>query len=76
MQWQQVTEMSVICNPPNMYTVGQTRHNKEVMLLFPEGKRCKNELFYSKSRFSLRVSAKQERHIVWFHKHKIELKYV
>ena len=44
--------------------------------LFPEGRRCKKELFYSKSHFSLHVEAKQWRHIVWFHKHKIELKYV
>ena len=45
-------------------------------LLFPEGRRCKKELFYSKSHFSLHLSAKQQSHIVWFHKHKIELKYV
>ena len=45
-------------------------------LLFPEGKRCKKELFYSKSHSSLHVSVKQRRHFVWFHKHKIELKYV
>ena len=44
-------------------------------LLFPEGMRCKNELFYSKSHFSLHVSAKQRRYIVWFHKYKTELKY-
>ena len=44
--------------------------------LFPENMRCKNELFYSKSHFSLHVKAKQLRHIVWFHKHKITLKYV
>ena len=42
-------------------------------LLFPEGRRCKKELFYSKSHFSLHVKAKQRRHVVWFHKYKIEL---
>ena len=35
----------------------------------------KKELL-SKSHFSLHVKAKQQRHIMWFHKHKIELKYV
>ena len=43
---------------------------------FAEGRRCKKELFYSKSHFSLHVKAKQRRHIMWFYKHKIELKYV
>ena len=45
-------------------------------LPFPEGRRCTKELFYSKSHFSLHVKVKQWRHIVWFHKHEIELKYV
>ena len=45
-------------------------------LQFSEGKRCKKELFYSKSFFSLHVKAKQRRHIVLFQKLKIELKYV
>ena len=45
-------------------------------LPFPEGRRCKKKLLWSKSHFSLYVKAKQRRHIVWFHKHKIELKYV
>ena len=44
--------------------------------LFPEGRRCKKELFQAKSHFSLPVNAKQQRHIMWFNKHKIELKYV
>ena len=45
-------------------------------LLFSEGRRCKKELFYSKSHFSLHVEAKQRRHVVLFHKHEIELKYI
>ena len=49
---------------------------RQISKQFPEGRRCKKELFYSKSHFSLHVKAKQRRHIVWFHKHKIELKYV
>ena len=35
-------------------------------LLFPEGRRCKKELFYSKPHFSLYVKAKQRRYIVCF----------
>ena len=45
-------------------------------LLFLEGRRCKKELFYFKSHFSFHVKAKQRSHIVWFLKHKIQLKYV
>ena len=40
-------------------------------LLFPEGRRCKKELFYSKSHFSLHVKAKQRKHVGWFLRHKI-----
>ena len=42
-------------------------------LLLPEGRRFKKELFYPWSLFSLHVKAKQRRHFVWFHKHKIEM---
>ena len=45
-------------------------------LMFLEGRRCKKQLFYSKSHFSLHAKAKQRMHIGWFHKHKIELKYI
>ena len=45
-------------------------------LVFTTPTLWKQELFYSKSHFSLQVRAKQRRHIMWFHKHKIELKYV
>ena len=36
----------------------------------------KLELLLSKSHFSLQVKAKLRKHIVWFHKHKIELQNV
>ena len=45
-------------------------------LLFPEGMRCERALLWSKSHFSLHIKTKQQGHIVWFHKHKIKLKYV
>ena len=45
-------------------------------LLFTTPNLWKQELCYSKSHFSLHVNAKQRGHIVWFHKHKIELRYV
>ena len=45
-------------------------------LLFTMATLWKQELFYSKSHFSLHVKAKQWRPIIWFHKHKIKLKYV
>ena len=44
-------------------------------LLFPEGRRCKKSCSTPKSHFSLHLSAKQRSRIVWFHRHKIELKY-
>ena len=45
-------------------------------LLFTTPTLWKQELFYSESHFSLHVKANQRRQIVWFHKHKIWLKYV
>ena len=45
-------------------------------LLFTKPIHCKQGLFYSKSHFSLHDGVKQQRHFMWFHKHKIELKYV
>ena len=45
-------------------------------LLFTTPTPWKQELFYSKSHFNLYVKAKQRRHTVLFHKHKIQLKYV
>ena len=45
-------------------------------LLFTTPTPWKQELFYSKSHFSLHVKAKQQRQVVWFHKHKIKLRYV
>ena len=40
-------------------------------LLFTMPTLWKQELLYSKSLFSLHIKAKQRRHIMWFHKHKI-----
>ena len=62
---------------PLLYANVQTEMRFGVeQLLFSEGRRCKKELFYSKSHFSLHVSEKQRSHIVWFDRHEIELKYV
>ena len=58
----------------NVHT--EMRFRLKQPLPFPEGRRCKKELFHAKSHFSLPFNAKQQRHIVWFNKHKIELKYV
>ena len=63
--------------PPLLCANVQTKMRFGVeQLVFTTPTLWKQELFYSKSHFSLHVSAKQHRHIVWFHKHKIELKYV